>query len=332
MKRLGWLIAGLLIALLIPVFMGGMETLDLLRNFPLMLLLAMFGMVLVGWCMNTMRLRLLLGDSAQGLGMRKSLGVVMATEFAYCATPGGSGAPITLVALLSRSGISAARSTAAFATDQLNDLVFFLLALIGILIYALFHQLSESLEWMLIASALLIGAGLCACAGFARYHRRIILFNGRLLKRLKRKASTRIRWARKLLHFRDALAQTWKMPHRTLLQVFALTCIHWTLRYSVMYLALQGLGVDIQWAWTFLVQMLSLSAGQFSLSPGGAGAAELTSAALLAPMVGKSTAAAAILIWRIVTYYFYLVAGGPVFMLMVGRPLLAKLLRIKTPA
>jgi uncharacterized protein (TIRG00374 family) len=76
----------------------------------------------------------------------------------------------------------------------------------------------------------------------------------------------------------------------------------------------------LQWAWSFLIQMLSLRAGQFSLLPGGAGAAELTSAALLAPMVGKSTAAAAILIWRAVTYYFYLVVGGPVFLLMLGRP------------
>nr|WP_256665297.1 lysylphosphatidylglycerol synthase transmembrane domain-containing protein [Pseudomonas sp. SLFW] len=323
--------AVLVLALLIPLFMGGMDMFHRLRNFPLPLFLAMFGMVLVGWCANTMRLRLLLGESANGLGMRKSLGVVMATEFAYSATPGGSGAPLTLVALLSRCGIGPAKSTAAFATDQLNDLVFFLLALIGILIYAVFHKLSENLEWMLIASALLIGAGLCVCAGFARYHRRIILFNGRLLKRLKRKNASRIRWARKLLHFRDALAETWKMPHRVLFKVFLLTCVHWGLRYSVLYLALLGLGVDIDWAWTFLVQMLSLSAGQFSLSPGGAGAAELTSAALLAPMVGKSTAAAAILIWRIVTYYFYLVAGGPVFLLMVGKPLLMKLLRIKTP-
>jgi uncharacterized protein (TIRG00374 family) len=328
-KRLVWLAVILLLALSIPFFMGGFDMFERLRNFPPLLLLGMFAMVLVGWCMNTMRLRLLLGDSAQGIGMRKSLAVVMATEFAYCATPGGSGAPLTLVALLSRCGIGPAKSTAAFATDQLNDLLFFLLALIGILIYAVFHKLSENLEWMLIASALLIGAGLCACAGFARYHRRIILFNGKLLNALKRKNTTRIRWARKLLHFRDALAETWKMPHRILFKVFVLTCIHWSLRYSVMYLALLGLGVDIDWAWTFLVQMLSLSAGQFSLSPGGAGAAELTSAALLAPMVGKSTAAAAILIWRIVTYYFYLVAGGPVFLLMVGRPLLMKLLRIK---
>jgi uncharacterized membrane protein YbhN (UPF0104 family) len=46
-------------------------------------------------------------------------------------------------------------------------------------------------------------------------------------------------------------------------------------------------------------------------------------------MVGKSTAAAAILIWRAVTYYFYLLAGGPVFLLMVGRPLLHKLMKLK---
>ncbi|WP_408005426.1 lysylphosphatidylglycerol synthase transmembrane domain-containing protein [Pseudomonas huanghezhanensis] len=329
MKRLAWLSAALILALLIPLFMGGTDMFHRLRAFPLDLLLIMFGMVLVGWCCNTARLRLLLGDSASGLSIRKSLGVVMATEFAYSATPGGSGAPLTLVALLSRNGIGPAKSTAAFATDQLMDLVFFLMALIGILIYALFHNLSERLEWMLIVSALLIVAGLVACAGFARYHRRIILFNGVLLKRFNTKATTRMRWARKLLHFRDALAETWKMPHRVLFQVFVLTCLHWGLRYSVLYLTLRGLGADVQWAWTFLIQMLSLSAGQFSLSPGGAGTAELTSAALLAPMVGKSTAAAAILIWRAVTYYFYLIAGGPVFLLMVGKPLLNKLMRLK---
>ncbi len=57
-----------------------------------------------------------------------------------------------------------------------------------------------------------------------------------------------------------------------------------------------------------------------------AGGTELTSAALLAPMIGKSTAAAAIVIWRAVTFYFYLVAGGPVFAVLAGRPLLKKLI------
>jgi uncharacterized protein (TIRG00374 family) len=328
-KRLAWLLAGLLAALLIPLALGGSEMFLRLRSFPPDLLLGMLCMIVVCWGLNALRLRLLLGDSVGGLSPLKSLGVVIATEFAICATPGGSGGPLTLMTLLSRNGVRPAKSSAVFATDQLSDLLFFLCALLGILLYALFHELSQKLEWMLSLSVILMLGGLCLGIGFARYHRRIIKLNGGLLKRFNTSATTRRHWARKLLHFRDALVDTLKMPRQKLAQVFVLTCLHWGLRYSVLYLALHGLGVDIQWAWSFLIQMLSLSAGQLSLLPGGAGAAELTSAALLAPMVGKSTAAAAILIWRAVTYYFYLIAGGPVFLLLVGRPLLNKLMRLK---
>jgi hypothetical protein len=328
-KRLAWLLAGLLTALLIPLVLGGSEMFLRLSSFPLDLLLGMLGMIVACWGLNALRLRLLLGDSVGGLSLLKSLGVVMATEFAICATPGGSGGPLTLMTVLSRNGVRPAKSSAVFATDQLSDLLFFLCALLGILLYALFHELSQKLEWMLSLSAILMLGGLCLGIGFARYHRQIIKLNGGLLKRLNTNATTRRHWARKLLHFRNAFVDTLKMPRQKLAQVFMLTCLHWGLRYSVLYLALRGLGVDIQWAWSFLIQMLSLSAGQLSLLPGGAGAAELTSAALLAPIVGKSTAAAAILIWRAVTYYFYLIAGGPVFLLLVGRPLLNKLMRLK---
>jgi hypothetical protein len=328
-KRILWLGAGLLVAIVIPFVLGGADMFHRLGSFPFTLLLGMFGMIIVCWCLNTMRLRLLLGESSSAVSVPRSLGVVMAAEFAYCATPGGSGGPLTLMAVLSRNGVGPAKSSAVFATDQLSDLLFFLLALVGIMFYAVFHHLGERMEWMLTVSGVLVVGGLCLCAGFGHFHRQVIKFNGRLLKRLNTKATTRRRWARKLLHFRDALADTLKMPRKRLAGVFLLTCMHWGLRYSVLYLALRGLGVDVEWAWSFLIQMLSLSAGQFSLLPGGAGAAELTSAALLAPIVGKSTAAAAILIWRAVTYYFYLVVGGPIFLLMVGRPLLNKLMRLR---
>jgi uncharacterized protein (TIRG00374 family) len=253
----------------------------------------------------------------------------MAAEFAYCATPGGSGGPLTIMALLARHGVRPARGSAVFAMDQLSDLLFFLCALSAILIYALFQHLSQRMEWLLTVSAISMFGGLFSCVVVARYHRMLIRLSGRLLARLNVKTTTRLRWARKLLHFLAAFTDTLKLPFQTLITVFALTCLHWILRYSVLYLALRGLGADLQWAWSFLIQMLSLSAGQFSLLPGGAGAAELTSAALLAPMVGKSTAAAAILIWRAVTYYFYLLVGGPVFLLMLGRPLLKKLMKFK---
>jgi uncharacterized protein (TIRG00374 family) len=323
------LVIALLAAVLIPALLGGGETWSRLQRFPLEWLLIMFGMILLCWVLNTLRLRLLLGDQRDKVSRLKSLGVVMSAEFAYCATPGGSGGPLTIMALLARHGVRPARGSAVFAMDQLSDLLFFLCALSAILIYALFQHLSQRLEWMLTVSAISLFGGLFSCVLMARCHRSLIRLSGRLLARFNVKEATRLRWARKLLHFLAAFTDTLKLPFQTLITVFALTCLHWILRYSVLYLALRGLGVDLQWAWCFLIQMLSLSAGQFSLLPGGAGAAELTSAALLAPMVGKSTAAAAILIWRTVTYYFYLVVGGPVFLLMLGRPLLKKLMKFK---
>ncbi|MGE8069054.1 lysylphosphatidylglycerol synthase transmembrane domain-containing protein [Pseudomonas sp. NPDC089569] len=329
MSRAILLLIGLLAAVLIPWLLGGNETWSRLKEFPLTWLLIMFGMILMCWVVNTMRLRLLLGDQRDKVNPVQSLGVVMAAEFAYCATPGGSGGPLTIMALLARNGVRPARGSAVFAMDQLSDLLFFLCALSGILIYALFQHLSQRMEWLLVVSAISIFGGLVVCALVARCHRLLIRLSGRLLSRLNVTSTTRVRWARKLLHFLAAFTDTLKLPFKTLITVFALTCLHWALRYSVLYLALRGLGADLQWAWCFLIQMLSLSAGQLSLLPGGAGAAELTSAALLAPMVGKSTAAAAILIWRAVTYYFYLVVGGPVFLLMLGRPLLKKLIRLK---
>jgi uncharacterized protein (TIRG00374 family) len=323
------LLVALLAAVLIPSLLGGTETWSRLQSFPLTWLLIMFGMILLCWVLNTMRLRLLLGDQCDKVSPLRSLGVVMAAEFAYCATPGGSGGPLTIMALLARHDVRPARGSAVFAMDQLSDLLFFLCALSAILIYALFQHLSQRMEWLLSVSAISMFGGLFSCVAVARYHRVLIRLSGRVLARLNVKTTTRLRWARKLLHFLAAFTDTLKLPFQTLITVFALTCLHWILRYSVLYLALRGLGADLQWAWSFLIQMLSLSAGQFSLLPGGAGAAELTSAALLAPMVGKSTAAAAILIWRAVTYYFYLLVGGPVFLLMLGRPLLKKLMKFK---
>lgn len=325
MSRTGWLLAALLLAALVPALIGGSELLPRLRSFPPGLLLALFAMIVLCWALNSLRLRLLLGSQGEKIGRLRSLGVIMATEFAICTTPGGSGGPLTLMALLSRDRVRPAHSGAVFAMDQLNDLLFFLCALLGILVYMLFHSLDRSLEGMLLGTALLMLAALALGLGVLRWRRGLMRWNGRLLQRLKVRGSTRRRWARRLLHFFRAFRATLRLPRRTLALVFALTCVHWGLRYSVLYLVLLGLGGNLQWISSFLVQVLSLSAGQFSLLPGGAGAAELTSATLLAPMVGKSTAAAGVLIWRVVTWYFYLVAGGPVFLCLLGKPLLERL-------
>ena len=97
------LLIGLLAAVLIPLLLGGSEIWGRLQSFPLKWLLIMFGMILLCWGINTLRLRLLLGDQRDRVTPLKSLGVVMAAEFAYCATPGGSGGPLTIMALSLRT-------------------------------------------------------------------------------------------------------------------------------------------------------------------------------------------------------------------------------------
>lgn len=112
MKRWAWLALALLGAALVPALLGGSELLPRLSRFDPHLLLMLLGMILLCWVINALRLRLLLGEQAKQLSHARSLGVVMATEFAICTTPGGSGGPLTLMALLARDRIRPARSGA----------------------------------------------------------------------------------------------------------------------------------------------------------------------------------------------------------------------------
>ena len=107
--------------------------------------------------------------------------------------------------------------------------------------------------------------GLCSVLLLARYHRRLIRLSGRCWP-LNVRADTRRPRARKLLHFLAAFIDTLKLPWQTLSKVFALTCVHWLLRYSVLYLHAR-FGSGLAGHGVFLVQMLSLGAGQFICCP-----------------------------------------------------------------
>lgn len=328
MPRSLWLLpVALFITALIPLLLGGRDALRELAVFPVGQLVLMLGLIVVCWNLNALRLRLLLPGRAEPLSQSRALGVVMATEFAICATPGGSGGPLTLLGLLTRYGIRPAQGSAIFMIDQLTDLTFFLAALIGVALYVVFEAVELNLGWLVGLPIVLLGCGLMLLWLMLRHTSRLLrvssVWLARLrLERLSLNQRRRLAIARRLLTFRRALIETLRLPWHILVLVFALCCGHWLLRYSVLYLAIDGLGESVDWAWTFIVQMLAMAAGQLSFLPGGAGGVELTSSALLVPSIGKHNAAAAVLIWRFVTYYFYLLVGAPVFLALAGRALM----------
>lgn len=323
-RSLWLLLISLLLALVIPLLLGGRESLGILKAFPIGQLTIMLGMIVICWNINAWRLRLLLAGRAGDLSQPQGLAIVMATEFAICATPGGSGGPVTLLGLLARRGLPATQATAVFAADQITDLLFFLLALLGVALYAAVKVIDPRLGWLIGLSTMLLVTLLFVCWLWLRHTARFLSVSGQWLQWLRLPWRMRFGLARCLLRFRFALLEILRLPRRRLALVFTLCCGHWLLRYSVLYLAIAGLGREVSWAWTFLVQMLSMAAGQLSMLPGGSGGAELTSTALLVPMIGLSQATAAVLIWRFVTFYFYLLVGAPVFLLLIQRHLLAR--------
>jgi len=271
------------------------------------------------WNLNAARLRLMLGGRAGQLSQHGALGIELASKFALCATPGGSGGPATLLILLARRGFPPAKGAAVFLIDQGCDLLFFLAMLSGLVLFSLVsdtqwpHQ--SLVQWALVGLALmatLVSVVMCYLPNLLRAGGVITAWPSRY----------RRRWlARRLLRCRHALKVTLALPRTTLLAMMMLTTAHWLMRYSLLYIAVLGVGGHADWMWTFLTQMLAMAASQLSFLPGGAGAAEVGVGSLLLPLMEREQAAAAVLVWRLVSYHLYLAVGVPLFILYSYRML-----------
>lgn len=102
----------------IPFLVGGHDLLPQLRKVSAGELAILLGMVFVGWNLNAGRLRLLASGIGLRLGQGQALATVMATEFAICATPAGSGGPLAHAWLLRQRGVATPRALALYAADQ----------------------------------------------------------------------------------------------------------------------------------------------------------------------------------------------------------------------
>lgn len=323
-QRLKWRpIHGVMIALaliaplVLTAWLGGAGALQRVRHFPVELLLFMLLLAVLCWNLNAMRMRLMLGGRAGRLGQRGALGIELASKFALCATPGGSGGPVTLLMLLAQRGFPPAKGAAMFLIDQGCDLLFFMAMLSGLVLFSL---LSDT-QWphqSLIQFALIGLALIATLVGVVMHFLPSLLRAGGVITRWP--SRYRRRWlVRRLLRCRHALKVTLKLPRSILFAMLALTTAHWLMRYSLLYVAVLGVGGQADWMWTFLTQMLAMAASQFSFLPGGAGAAEVGVGSLLLPLMERDQAAAAVLVWRLVSYHLYLAAGAPLFILYSYR-------------
>jgi uncharacterized protein (TIRG00374 family) len=310
----------LVLSVAIPLVYGGAGVIPQLTRVSPWLILGALGMILVGWAFNAARLRLLLSGMAFATPRRRALATVVATEFAGVASPAGVGGPLTYVYLLHRQGLSTAHAASLYAIDQITDLTFFATALPLALIVFTFDQQLEHPILLATLLLLLLGGGLGFLWALIRHYRGMLRFFGRLLRRLHINISPqrRRKMARWVIQFRHGIALLLGMPRHRLILLYGFCMGHWLMRYSVLPVILLGLGHAIPWSYLFVIQGMLLFAGQLSFLPGGTGSVEVGFAALLAPWLAPEPLALALVLWRFVTFYWYLLAGAPVFLMSSG--------------
>ena len=303
----------------VPLFLGGMGGLSGLLELPGPAVALLLGLVLGEWLLHAARLPLLASALGYRMGLGSAVGTVVAAEFAGLATPAGTGAGATYLFLLNRHGLPVGVGAGLSAVNLLIDVVFFATALP---VVALVYLLGDHLGQTLPISGVVIGLpliGLAALTALIRHHRRLALWVGRHMGHSRRLRRLRFRLARLLVQFRQSVRMLARMGWQRLLALYLLCIGRYALRYALLPVVLFYLGSPVPWEYLFITQAVALFVGVATFLPGGGGGVEVGMGLLLRPYLEAATISTALLAWRFLTFYWYLIVGGLVFVVTTGR-------------
>jgi uncharacterized protein (TIRG00374 family) len=304
------LATALIATIAIPFLLGGRHTLSAASSITLGGYAGLLGLMLVSWIARGLKLHLLLQRLKASPRFARSLGISLATDLAFAATPAGVGGFIAGIYYLRRAGASTSGAATIMAMDQGVDLVFFAISVP----LAALALLSSGLPMALIVTAL---GGAALTTAFLVT---IWVSRRRISSFLAAPNRMTARWPRlgKLQHsLRGFLASS--SDHVSLIfeagpgflsWMLGLTALQWLARYAVLWLTLLLLGHAVSFALAFLLQVVVLHAALWTGIPAGGGGAELGLTATLAPWVTPADTATALIVWRAATLYTSLLAGA----------------------
>ncbi len=258
------------------------------------------------------------------LGWRSAFEVITLWEFATVVTPPVVGGSAAALFLLNREGLPLGRSTATvIAVIFLDHLLFVLIAPIFFLLFKslLFSDAQALTTTFWIAYAIFTGYTLLLALGLLIRPRLLMIvlitiFSLPLLRRWKKGA---MKMARDIYytaeHFKHAGLSYW-------LLLLGLTGLGWLFRFLNLN------AVVVAFAGTLTIfENIVLIARQtvmwvlllVSPTPGGSGTAEFTFVEILYDIVSKGAASLLAFLWRLVSFYPYLIAGVIILPLWLKR-------------
>lgn len=306
------------VGVVVTFLTGGTQVIAAIAQLPIGYLLLALGLSVLSWVGQGLGFAALSSRGIRGELVHMTT-AFLGGDFAALVTPFGSGGIPAGVFCLTREGFSAGESSAIIAMHSLLTGLFFLIAgSVVLILVPMRTRGAEAVAWAGLAAIALVLAFIIwlstrphtAIAWLERVLDRPWL--GRLLgaRRAHRVAEAANHEARQFAA--DVKTLTHERPSQLALSFFGLfmsrVCLVVTLPVIVY-----GLG----WRGTLLPLMatavVAMSLAIVSPTPGGSGAVEAATAALLAAQTPTALAGAATILWRGVTYYTEVLAGWLVF-------------------
>lgn len=283
------------------------------------------------------------------LSWRQAFDVIMLWEFASSVTPSVVGGSSIAIFIVNREKIPLGRSTAVvMITAFLDELFYVLMVPILLIVVGWSTLFPESMQWDLFGWSL--GAREIFIAGYAfilllisliwlgvfRFPQAaknlgVRLFSTRLLKR----------WKKGAIETGDDLIITSKelrtKPFTFWIKAFVATFLSWTARFWVVnFLILAFTLADLSLMDHFLIyarQLVMWVIMLISPTPGSSGVAEYAFQGFLEPfIVPAGLTLAIVVLWRLFTYYPYLIMGAIILPRWIQRTYLGRrLIRFRKP-
>ncbi|GAA4431329.1 lysylphosphatidylglycerol synthase transmembrane domain-containing protein [Pontibacter saemangeumensis] len=260
----------------------------------------------------------------KALGWKQSFRVIMLWEFASCALPSVAGGSTVASYLLYKEGIPLGKSIAQVLVTAMLDNFYFLLA-VPVVVLVMQGQLLpeiagaggtllQSLKGAFVLSYLLIAVYACTMAYALLVNpaavKRLLIWVGRR-RALRRWRASLFRHANELLvssgHLRTKGRSYW-------LHASVSTAFVWTARYLIigcLIAAFADLALHDHIV-IFSRNLIYKIVLFVSVTPGAAGFAEIAFPVFFGVFIGSFTTIV-ILLYRLLTYYLYLVVGAFVF-------------------
>lgn len=306
------------LTLVVPLWLAGTDAFAAFGRLPAAGLAGLLALLLMSWLFNGWRTRLLLHLLGKRIGLWAASLIAMATEFAGVATPASAGMPATYAFLLTHEGLTFGQAMGMVSIIVFFDLVFFgSLMLPSALGLALTGSSQRSPE-IVALSAGVVACGTVMVWALYRYHRAILHGLGRVVGRLPWLARYRYRLGRSAVEFLRALRMLRRASWRERIGLYLMTVGYWAPRYCVLVVAVALVADTVPLAYLFLMQGLLNLGGQMIVIPGGGGGVDAAYAVMTRWFLDAGQIAFTLLLWRACTFYWYLVVGGPIFLLETG--------------